>query len=92
MSMEVRQEVTVNKHQDLACAVRKKADYVGRFNCKKAMYVYKANMTIVGRFPKTCATGDSLRDHRCHPSLPGYGHPHVIMMDDYFYTLYAELP
>lgn len=89
----VRKSINVKNHQELATFAANKERYVGKFNCKKpTVRVYEGNLLYVGKYPRTCPTGDSYKDTRYFIPLPGYDHPHVIMIDDEFYTVNIDMP
>lgn len=91
-TITVKKNVVVNRHQDLAYFAEKKDGYVGKMTCGDPVKVFQSKLLYEGRYPKACTTGDSARDGRHFTTLPGWEHPHVIMIDDFFYTLCIELP
>lgn len=91
-TLNVYKRNVVYRHQELATFAANKEKYVGKFYCKKPLKTYQTNLVYTGKYPKACPTGDSDKDNRHYLSLPGYDHPHVIMIDDCFYTLQIDMP
>lgn len=91
-TIRVKREINVNRQQELTTFAANKEKYVGKFYCKDTMKVFQSHYLYTGRYPYTCPTGDFNKDNRYYLSLPGYDHPHIIMMDDFFYTTHIDLP
>lgn len=91
-SITLLREVSINHHQELAMFATRKERYAGKFRCDQTMPAYELKLLYKGKYPRGCPAGDSFKDSGYYTCVPGYDHPHVIMMDDSFYMLNISLP
>lgn len=94
MSIQIKRKLFVNKNLDLNCKVWKKKDgYLAYNGCEK-IKVKKLTRAWEAIFPAPlarCGYTNPLQNPLCAAPLIGFNHPHVYMVDDYFYRLNIDL-
>lgn len=94
MILKTKRKLEVAKNMQINCKVWKKQEgYLAYTDCEK-LKALKLTPIWESRYPAPetyCGPGDCEKDSRCAVPVPGFGHPHVFMMDDYFYTLNIDL-
>lgn len=95
--MTIERNLNVSNLQN-NCRIWKKTEgFVGEFEkCSKSLkvnkleYIWQVQVPTTGK-TRCWKTVKQSEDPRCHVPVTGFGHPHVVMLNDYLYTLQIEL-
>lgn len=94
--MKVSRNLSVTNLENDCKSWKKNPGYLGLFNgCNKNLRLNKLaavwQVIVPEPTPRCWSTVKKDEDPKCHTPVPGFGHPHVVMMDDYLYTLSIDL-
>lgn len=85
------------KNPQRNCSIWKKTEgFVGEFGvCSPRLKLDKLEpvwqVMVPEDTPRCWSTVKKGEDPRCHNPVPGFGHPHVVMINDYIYFLEIDL-
>lgn len=94
--MKLYKDLNVANLQHNCNIWKKTKGFVGEFGvCSKTLKLDKLTpvwqVKVPEDTPRCWSTVKKDEDPRCHIPVPGFGHPHVVMINDYFYLLEIDL-
>lgn len=89
--MKIRRGLQVNERQWNCKVWKKHKGYLGDYRCTTNFKIQKLTPVWETKVPQDLCGPGKEDDPRCAAPAAGFEHPHIVMVDDFLYSLHLDL-